>query len=184
MIAKHIPNIVSFFRLMLVVPFLTAFCSEKYVIAFNIFLIAGITDGIDGWLARQFNWQTSLGHMIDPLADKLLVATSFISLALINKLPWWLVILVFLRDLTIFFGAIAWYYFIAKTDEFIPTLLSKINTVLQIMLVTFSLGSLAFYSLEPSPIPVLIVLTALTTMTTYIDYVWTWGRKACAIKQL
>lgn len=183
MVNKHIPNILSFFRLILIAPFIMTLYNGSYAIAFYILLTAGITDGFDGWLARQYNWQTPLGHMIDPLADKLLVATSFISLALLQQLPWWLVILVFARDLTIFFGALAWYYLISKTDEFVPTLLSKINTVLQIVLVNFSLGELAFFRLTYDPIPLLIFLTALTTAITFSDYVWTWGKKACAIKR-
>jgi cardiolipin synthase (CMP-forming) len=182
MIVKHLPNLVSLFRLLLICPFLFAFYHQAYSTAFSIFLIAGITDAIDGWLARQFHLQTQLGHIIDPLADKLLVAASFVSLALLQQLPWWLVMLVFLRDFTLFFGATAWYYFIERSFEFTPTLLSKLNTGLQILLVMVCLIKIAFHTLDPDPIPLLIYLTALTTSITYVDYVWTWGRKACLIK--
>lgn len=183
MIVKHIPNLFSLFRLLLIAPFLVAFYYQIYPTAFYIFLIAGVTDGLDGWLARQFHWQTKLGHIIDPLADKLLVAASFVSLALIHELPWWLVILVFLRDFTLFFGATAWYYCIERTYEFAPTLLSKMNTALQILLVALCLIKIAFHPFNPDPIPVLIYITALTTTITYIDYVWTWGKKACSMKK-
>lgn len=183
MIVKHLPNLVSLFRLLLICPFLYAFYHEAYPIAFFIFLTAGISDAVDGWLARQFHLQTKLGLIIDPLADKLLVAASFVSLALLQQLPWWLIVLVFLRDFTLFIGATAWYYFIERSyDEFTPTLLSKFNTGLQILLVTLCLIKMAFHTLTPGPIQFLIYLTALTTSITYVDYVWTWGRKACLIK--
>ena len=110
----YIPNALTLFRLILIGPFLLCFYDQNYVNAFYLFLLAGFTDGLDGWMARCFNWQSPFGSFIDPLADKLLVASSFISLALINQLPWWLVVLVFMRDLTISTGVIAWYYFVQR----------------------------------------------------------------------
>ncbi|KTC76885.1 phosphatidylglycerophosphate synthase [Legionella brunensis] len=146
--------------------------------AFYAFLIAGLTDGFDGWLARYFQWQSPLGSFIDPMADKLLVASSFISLALIGSLPWWLVVLVFLRDLTISFGVLAWFWFIQRQLDFEPTLLSKINTSLQLVLVTLCLFELAFFTFATYLVDILTFLTAVTTAASYLDYVWTWGKKA------
>lgn len=179
-ILKFIPNALTTFRLLLIGPFLLSFYHQHFVDAFYLFLLAGITDGIDGWLARHFNWQTPFGSFFDPLADKLLVACSFISLALINQLPWWLVLLVFMRDLTISTGVMAWYYLLRRQIDFKPTYLSKINTVLQLILVTVCLFELAFPPLSFHLIPYLIVLTTATTTLTYIHYVWTWGKKACS----
>lgn len=180
---KHIPNALTVFRLVLIIPFLAFLYYHAYRDAFYLYLLAGFTDGLDGWLARYFNWQTPLGSFIDPLADKLLVASSFISLALIGTLPWWLVILVFLRDLTISIGVVAWYWFIQRELDFKPTLLSKVNTTLQLCLVTLCLFELAFFEFTPYYITaILILLTALTTSATYLDYVWTWSKKACAVK--
>jgi cardiolipin synthase len=182
---KHIPNALTGFRLLLIVPFLICLYHQEYVSAFYLYLFAGFTDGLDGWLARYFHWQSHLGSFIDPLADKLLVASSFISLALIGSLPWWLVILVFLRDLTISMGVLAWYWLIQRELYLKPTFLSKINTTLQLGLVTLCLFELAFYQLTPSYlIPTLITLTAFTTGVTYLHYVWVWGRKACSIMKL
>lgn len=179
MILKNIPNALTITRLILIAPFLGLLYQQSYANAFYIFLLAGFTDGLDGWLARTFHWQSLLGSLIDPLADKLLITSSFIALALLDKLPWWLVILVFLRDLTISFGAIAWYWFIQRKLEFKPTYLSKINTVLQLSLVTLCLFELAFFKFTPLLYTALLALTALTTMSSYINYVWTWGKKAC-----
>ena len=173
-----IPNALTLFRLILIGPFLLSFYHQDYLTAFYLLIIAGFSDGLDGWLARYFNWQSPLGSFIDPLADKLLVASSFISLALLNQLPWWLVVIVFMRDFSISAGVIAWYYLIQRKLDFEPTYLSKINTVLQLSLVTLCLFELAFPPFSSHLIPTLILLTTATTTITYIHYVWTWGKKA------
>lgn len=183
-IITFIPNALTLFRLILIGPFLLSFYNQDYVGAFYIFVIAGFSDGLDGWMARYFNWQSPLGSFIDPLADKLLVASSFISLALLNQLPWWLVVIVFMRDLTISAGVVAWYYLIQRKLDFEPTYLSKINTVLQLGLVTLCLFELAFPPFSFHIIPTLIILTTVTTTLTYIHYGWIWGKKAYTTSDL
>lgn len=178
---KHIPNALTAFRLVLIIPFLTLLYYHQYVCAFYLYLLAGFTDGLDGWLARHYQWQSPFGSFIDPLADKLLIASSFISLALIGNLPWWLVILVFMRDLTISVGVVAWYWLVRRELDFTPTLLSKFNTTLQLALVTLCLFELAFFEFPSYYAQTLIHLTALTTSFTYLNYVWTWGKKAFVI---
>lgn len=180
-VLKHIPNVLTLVRLVLIIPFLVYLYHKDYTHAFYLFIFAGFTDGLDGWLARTFHWQSRLGSFIDPLADKLLVACSFIALCLLGSLPWWLVILVFARDLTISLGVLAWYWFVQRKLDFAPTFLSKINTALQLMLVTLCLFELAFFKLDFYLINGLIILTTLTTVITYVYYVWTWGRKACLV---
>lgn len=178
MLIKYIPNALSSLRLILLIPFLISLWQQQYILAFYLFIIAGVTDAIDGWLARTFHWQSLLGSVIDPLADKLLVATSFISLSLIGILPWWLVSLVFLRDLTICFGVIAWYLFIQENLKLKPTILSKINTTLQLILVIICLFELAFSVYLYYFTPILITCTAITTTASFIDYALIWIRKA------
>lgn len=178
MMLKQLPNALSLSRLVLIVPFVVFFYQKEYQNAFYIFLISGFTDGLDGWLARYFHCQSVLGSFIDPLADKLLIVSSFISLAWITKLPWWLVGLVFLRDATISFGVLGWYWFIQRSVNFKPTWLSKINTFFQLALVTWCLFELAFFQLAPWVINTLMLLTTITTTASYLDYVWTWGKKA------
>ncbi|MGL5742382.1 MAG: CDP-alcohol phosphatidyltransferase family protein [Legionella sp.] len=178
MILKHLPNVLTLLRLLLIAPFLFYLYQHEYTTAFYIFILAGLSDGLDGFLARSFNWQSFFGSFVDPLADKLLIASSFISLALIGVLPWLLVALVFLRDLTISLGVLAWYQFIRRKLDFQPTLLSKINTALQLTLVTFCLFELAYFEFPPYLLNTILCLTTLTTAITYIDYIWTWGRKA------
>lgn len=181
-ILRHIPNILTLLRTVIILPFLLCLYQNNYKCAFYLFLVAGLTDGLDGLLARYFNWLSTIGSLLDPLADKLLVAFSFISLALLNSLPWWLVVLVFLRDLTITLGVIAWYYFIKVPPTFSPTLLSKLNTAFQLALVTLALFQLAFFQFPSCVMNILIILTTLTTSVTYANYVWVWARKAYLIK--
>lgn len=178
MILRHIPNMLTITRLVLIIPFLMCLSQQQYIHSFYIFIFAGFTDGLDGFLARHFKWQSAFGSFTDPLSDKLLIASSFIALALIGKLPWWLVILVFLRDLTISLGVLFWYYVIQKQLNFRPTFLSKINTVLQLALVTLCLFELAYLKINPMFLNGLIMVTGLTTASTFVDYVWTWGKKA------
>lgn len=178
MILRHIPNTLTVTRLVLVIPFLVFFFQNQYAQALYIFLFAGFTDGLDGWLARQFKWQSAFGSFTDPVADKLLIASSFISLACIGVLPWWLVALVFFRDLAISIGVLAWYYLLHQPLNFKPTFLSKINTVLQLGLVTLCLVQLAFIPLNPLWLNASIVLTAITTTASSIDYLRTLGIQA------
>lgn len=175
---KQIPNALTLFRLGIIAPFLMFLFHHEYVSAFYIFTLAGFTDGLDGWLARYCHWQSFFGSFVDPLADKLLVASSFISLALLHALPWWLVILVFLRDITICAGVVAWYGFVQRKLDFEPTFLSKLNTSLQLALVTLCLFELAYFQISSGFIDSLIYLTATTTSVTCLHYIWLGFHKA------
>jgi cardiolipin synthase len=178
MILRHIPNTLTLIRLGLIIPFAVYLYQKEYVEAFYTFVAAGLTDGLDGWLARHFNWQSAFGSFVDPMADKLLVATSFISMALIGLLPWWLVVLVFFRDLTISMGVLAWYWLIQRKLDFVPTPLSKVNTTLQLILVVFCLFELAYFKFPSYLISSLIYITGLTTAITYIHYLRMGCKKA------
>lgn len=179
MILRNIPNALTITRLILIAPFLVFLSRHEFSYAFYIFILAGFTDGLDGWLARCFQWQSPFGTFVDPVADKLLITSSFIALAIIGKLPWWLVSLVFLRDVTISIGVIAWFSFIQQKPDLKPTWISKVNTVMQLALVTLSLFEQAFFVYEPSIYTTLLFLTVITTSVSFVDYVWTWGKKAC-----
>jgi len=178
MTLRYLPNVLSLARVAFIVPFLIFIAQHNYVYAFYIFLLSGFTDGLDGWLARYFHWNSAFGSLIDPVADKLLIVSSFIALACIGVLPWWLVVLVFLRDITISVGVVVWYYLLQSIIDFKPTYLSKFNTVLQLALVTLCLFKLAFMSVPTYLLDLLIIITTVTTATSYLDYVWTWSYKA------
>ena len=184
MILKYLPNALTLFRLGLIAPFVIFLYRHEYANSFYTYMAAGLTDGLDGYLARKFQWQSFFGSFIDPLADKLLIASSFISLALIGILPWWLVILVFIRDLTISLAIVAWYHFIRRKLDLKPTFLSKINTALQLGLVTSCLFELAFFRFPGFVQNTLIGLTTLTTTITFVDYIYIGTKKAWPKKEL
>lgn len=175
---KHLPNALTVLRLLLIGPILLLLYHAEYQYAFLVFFIAGLTDGLDGWLARRFQWQSELGSILDPLSDKLIIACSFVALALIGSLPWWLVILVFSRDLTICFGVLFWYCLVQSPIDFKPSIISKFNTVMQISLIALCVFELAFFKLPNIIMYCWILVTTITTAISYVDYVWTWGCKA------
>ena len=167
----HIPNIVTLFRMLLLIPFMYTLLTGDYQIAFYIFFFAGLTDGLDGWLARRYNWQTQLGGMLDPLSDKLFVSCSYLSLGYLEQIPWWLVTLVLGRDIIIM-GGVSLYQFICGPVDFYSTVLSKTNTVLQGLVVFGCVFQLGF-----TPLPVwlfqgLIIVTALTTTASCLHYIY------------
>lgn len=180
MTLKNLPNALTLVRLVLIAPFLFYLHLKNYENAFYIFVLAGFTDGLDGWLARHFHWQSAFGLFVDPIADKLFIALSFISLALMGQLPWWLVGLVFFRDLSIIIGVLTWYRVAHLRVQFKPTRLSQINAVLQGLLVTLCLFELAFCPVYPLLKSLLIGVTTLTTTASHIDYGWVWSKKVLA----
>jgi len=174
---EQIPNIITVFRLILVVPFLYALLTAHYYLAFGIFVLAGISDAIDGYLARYFQLQSHFGAFLDPLADKVLMITSFFTLNYLGMMPWWITVLVISRDIIIMSGVAALNQ-ILPHFEYKPTLISKINTVFQIGLVGSALFNLAFAALPTQWIPILIILVTFTTTWSLLGYVLTWGRIA------
>jgi cardiolipin synthase len=175
---KYIPNTLTVIRLLLITPFLFCLFHKQFDYAFYVFVIAGLTDALDGHLARFFSWQSDFGRLIDPMADKLLISASFISLGLLHVLPWWLVILIFFRDCLICLGVMAWYLLIPKNPDFRPSNISKLNTILQLTLVMLCLYDEAFGLHHPKLLTIVMLCTAATTSISLIDYVWTWGNKA------
>jgi cardiolipin synthase (CMP-forming) len=173
---RQIPNIISVFRILLVGPILWLLLENAYGYALILFAVAGISDGIDGFLAKRFNWQTWIGGLLDPLADKLLLVSSFLALGWLGLLPLWLVALVFLRDLVIVAGATYYHHHVGKVGGE-PTLISKVNTFVQILLVLL----VVFAQIVTIPgflIKLLIALVTITTISSGIDYVIKWTRRA------
>jgi len=180
MALKYLPNLFTMARFFLIVPFLVFFCQKNYTYALYMIVLAGFTDALDGWCARQFDWQSALGSVLDPIADKLLIVTSFIALAWINQMPVWLIELVLFRDMSILMGVFAWYYVMRRGLEFKPSWLSKINTVIELLLVSYCLFELAFFHVSTPLKLCLIGVVALTTTVSYIEYMWMWAKKAAA----
>ena len=175
--AKDIPNLISITRILLTVPVVLALLNRSFDWALLLFVLAGISDGVDGFLAKQFHWQSRLGSLLDPLADKLLLVSSSLCLAWLGLLPVWLVAAVMLRDLIIVTGATLWNFRIGRLQAE-PTIVSKINTFVQIVLVLSVVADQALGILPAGVVPALVWITLATTVSSGIDYVWTWSKRA------
>jgi cardiolipin synthase len=173
---RHLPNIISVARILLVYPVVSALLAQDFTSALIWFTIAGLSDGIDGFLARHFGWQSRLGSYLDPIADKLLLVFSYLCLAHVDRIPEWLAALVVARDLIILGGATA-YYFLLEPFEGQPSLISKINTFLQLLLVFLILVSPLLPQETQSLRTGLIGLVAFTTVFSGLQYVSAWGRR-------
>ena len=174
---RDIPNLLTGIRILLVVPLIYALLEENYLLALWVIFVAGISDGLDGLLAKHYHWQSRLGSILDPLADKLLLISSFIMLAWLGHLPYWLMLLALGRDLAIVLGGISYHFFIGPF-EMEPVPLSKLNTLCQVLLVMAviiaQLPGLDILQLTDW----LIYLVALTTILSGIQYIWHWGGRA------
>jgi len=129
-----VPNQITFLRLGFLPFFLITIRYRHYGWALGILVAAGLSDGVDGWLARRWNQRTTLGMFIDPIADKLLLSSSYFMLALEKKIAWWLTILVLGRDV-ILLTASAVILLVVGYQTFPPSVYGKINTFVQIILV-------------------------------------------------
>ena len=177
MTRRDIPNIISIGRILLTIPVVMLMSREHFAIALVLFAVAGASDGLDGYLAKRNGWESRLGSILDPIADKLLLVSSFLVLTVLGYLPVWLLLVVFGRDIIILGGAIAYHSLIGNYD-LEPTIISKINTFTQIILVITIMFSLSIYSLPEWMLTRLIDVVFATTVMSGIDYVWTWGRSA------
>jgi len=135
----NIPNFLTIGRILLI-PLLVIFLIERKLNeALLIFLVAGITDGLDGFLARILKQKTEFGAFLDPLADKLLLITSYTTLAVLGLLPKWLAVVVVSRDLIIWVG-VGILMLHEREFAFKPSLVSKLTTFFQLVTVVFHLG--------------------------------------------
>ncbi|GBE44612.1 MAG TPA: CDP-alcohol phosphatidyltransferase family protein [Rhizobiales bacterium] len=146
----YIPNAITVFRIFLVPMVIWLMIDGRMRTAFMLFLIAGLSDGLDGYLAKRYGWQTELGAYLDPIADKALLVSIYVVLGLFTHLPVWLVIAVVTRDILII-GAILLSWLLAHPVPMRPLLISKANTVAQIVLAAMVLGNLGF-SLGLAPV--------------------------------
>ncbi|MBN8735468.1 MAG: CDP-alcohol phosphatidyltransferase family protein [Xanthomonadales bacterium] len=172
---RHLPNLISLLRIVLVAPLILAILHERYEVALVIAAVAGVSDGVDGFLARRFRWQSKLGSILDPAADKLMLVGCMLALGWLHEAPRWLVALVVARDAVIVLGALAWHR-VLHSFEAHPSWISKATTVAQIGFVLLVLATQAFGWRTPMAIPVWVV--AVMTAASGIDYVVRWGRMA------
>ncbi len=172
-----IPNAISIARILLIIPVLELILRQHYDIALLLFVIAGLSDGLDGFLAVRFNWVSRMGALLDPVADKLLVAGMFLTLAHLDLVPVWLAAVVILRDVVIVSGAVA-YNFIVGPVPGEPTIVSKLNTALELFFLFFVLTRAAYGWPDGIVITMLGAGILVTVVISGTDYVLSWSRKA------
>jgi cardiolipin synthase len=172
----YLPNAITVFRIALVPVFILYLNDDNYGGALTVFVVAGVSDSLDGFIAKRYNLVTRIGAILDPLADKILLVTAYIMLAILGHVPLWLVLTVGFRDLLIVSGYVAYTSLIGAT-QIRPTYLSKLNTLLQIALVVGILGQQA----ELLPVAAinhyLVYAVFATTIASGAHYVWIWGVK-------
>jgi cardiolipin synthase len=177
----NIPNIITLGRILLVPFIVWAIASNQMEIAFAIFIIAGVSDAVDGFLAKNFNMTSELGALLDPLADKALLVSIYVSLGIWGAVPRWIVILVVSRDIMIV-GAVIVSWLFGKPIPMKPLMVSKLNTVAQVAFAALVLGSVGFgFNAEPYDL-VLKVLVTIFTLLSVSFYLVEWARHMSTIE--
>lgn len=166
----NIPNILTILRILSIPVFTICLLYERLFSALLIFVGAGTTDALDGLIARLYNQRTTIGAYLDPLADKLLLATAFIGLAILEIIPPWLTVVVIARDVIILLGVLI-LILTAHAVEINPTFLSKGTTVFQISTVIAALLTPHFNSMKDL-LPYLIWMTTFLTCFSGLQYIY------------
>lgn len=172
-----LPNIVTFGRLCIVPLAFWAVVERRLDYAFILFVLAGLSDAVDGWLARRQGGGNVVGAVLDPVADKALLVTMYVTLAAVNVLPDWIAILVVFRDLVII-GGILVLRVLGHAVPIRPLAISKLNTALQIILVGLALGMHGFGLQTPVLLMATVWLVAASTLVSGAAYVWMTARPA------
>jgi len=177
-----IPNIITLGRILLVPIIIWAIASNQMEIAFAIFVIAGVSDAVDGFLAKRFNMSSELGALLDPLADKALLVSIYVALGIWGAIPRWIVILVVSRDIMIV-GAVIVSWLFGKPIPMKPLMVSKLNTFAQVAFAALVLAALGF-GFKSSPYEViLMVVVAILTLLSVSFYLVEWVRHMSTIEQ-
>lgn len=174
---RWLPNAISLSRIALVAPILWLMVIDEFAWAFVLVVIAAFSDGVDGYLAKRFNWQTRVGAQLDPAGDKILIAGTFLTLAYLQHIPVWLAFFIFFRDLTIVVGAYA-VNFLVKRLEGEPSRIGKLNTLVQLEFLAFVICRAAFGWPDQIGITVLGAAVLVTGVISMIDYMMGWVRHA------
>ena len=134
--ASNIPNLICLARIVLVIPIVRSLWQEQFLLSLLLIIIAGLSDILDGYLAKKNNWRSYLGAVLDPAADKILLVSLFLTLQSMGLIPLWLTLTVIARDLMIVFGLSLYRYFVGVPEPK-PTRISKFNTTLQLAFIIF-----------------------------------------------
>ena len=174
---KQIPNAITIARMVAALPLLYFLIEGNSLVAFWIAIVAGLSDSVDGYLAKKFDWRTALGGLLDPIADKLMLSVCFIGLAWQHAIPLWLCILVLGRDAIIVTGAWVWWKTIGPFKP-MPSWISKLTTFFQIVYVGLMLANLAYAVIPDVALSLLLWLVIAFTIVSGLDYFIRYGSRA------
>lgn len=174
---RQLPNAITVARMLMVWPLVGLLREGAWAPALWLALVAGASDGVDGWLAKRFGWQSRIGGLLDPVADKLLLDACYLGLWGAGHAPTWLVLLVVGRDVVILVGAAAWHWLVQPLDAR-PSLLSKATTLAQVLLVLGWLAQLAWWPAGAGYVQALAGAVAVLTVASGVDYVLRWSVRA------
>ena len=177
MTPSQLPNAITISRMVMALPLLWLLMNAAWRPALALAVIAGASDALDGLLAKRYGWQSELGGLLDPLADKLLMSVCFFGLWWGGLLPAWIVALVLARDAVIVGGAWAWSR-LEGAFRAEPSALSKATTLAQLLLIAMVLAKPAGLPIFPQWIPPVALATVAITVLSGLDYVWRFGRRA------
>lgn len=172
-----IPNAISIMRIFLIAPIILLFVYGEFGWALALFVIASLSDGLDGYIAKKYDWNTRLGAFLDPAGDKLLVAWSFGTLAFLGQIPVWLAVIVILRDVLIVAGSFMYHYLVRRLEGD-PTVISKLNTGLEFAFLIAVMSKAGFGWPDDITITVLGAAVLVTVVISGYDYVSNWIRSA------
>jgi cardiolipin synthase (CMP-forming) len=170
-----IPNLITLARILLVPVVVWAIASNQMLFAFLLFAAAGVSDAVDGFLAKRFGMASELGAYLDPLADKVLIVAIYVSLGIVEALPRWLVILVVSRDLLIV-GGVMFSWLLGKPVSVKPHPVSKVNTAAQLVLVGLVLAALGFGFDAGWALNLTMAAVAALTLASVAVYLREWVR--------
>jgi len=176
---RHLPNIICLIRIALIWPIAAALNAGEQLAALSLFIAAAVSDGLDGYLAKRFDWTSELGKVLDPLADKLLLVTVFIESAWLGLIPWWLSAAVVARDVMIGLGALVYRLWFGPLHGR-PTALSKINTAVQLLYVMLVMLNAASGLPPREMLDAAAALTLATTVLSGLHYVASFTRRVWA----
>jgi cardiolipin synthase len=180
---RHIPNLISSIRILLVAPIAVALAHHQLETTIALFGAAALSDLADGFLAKRYGWQSELGAVLDPAADKLLLATVFITLAYLKLVPLWLMAVAVARDAIIVLGALLYRFWFGPLNVR-PSIVSKFNTLCQAAFILAVVGREEFAVPPAWAVQVLGALVFGTVVVSGIDYVLTYGRRASGLARL
>jgi cardiolipin synthase len=180
---RDLPNLLSVVRMACAIPIAWLLLHEYFDAALLTFTAAGLSDGLDGYLAKRFGWRSRLGSILDPLADKALLVTVYLVLGAMDLLPLWLVAVVIARDVVVVSGALGIHMLVGRY-EMAPSLASKLNTALQLILVVAVISAKSFATLPEWLIDGLTYGVLAATVWSGVDYVWNWGVQAMRVRSV